>query len=1124
MKLQITDPTYIRTIYDGLVSGSLHKDNTSALPAGLVGIYEEALPPESNVDKRKKFLEFFAVWALLKKEVSAAFVSQLLGWTEKRVLDYIALYSKWFNAPLTGKYVLYHERFRSFVLQKISHAQFATYNEAIINLGKRALEMHNGDKWEQYALEHLSTHLLIKAMESKDATALKTLAYSTIHWNRQVEISNGFEWSKRMLNDMMLWASKYDDDEVIECALNKVDLHHQEQNDAPRIVGLVVQSEIDIALQRIEAFGWNDKEGLRRKFILYMLSLMELTFNSDMDLPKQKKKIGKILRHFDDNMPVDDYILDWNDFFPSYLIFEMTCKWAELGLDYLIVYKRSTTRYSFRQFYGNAGDGWEMDWINLIGFIDPNQFEVLLSSSRGINNHWSKRNALKEIANRLYENGQKEESVLVTSELLTLSKSLDDESDVESILKDIAIIWTRQGLLNDALNIVNKITDETIKDEVYSDMAFEISKQGDKSGSISIVQKIIDESEKIRALKRIAIDLGKQGKIEESLEIARGLNSEFHKCHAIMEISKLVDTDKSVTILKESLDIATDTNDAGLFDSILVDIAIEYVKHSLYEESLQISGSITNEREKGLALFGIAFQLSKQNKKEESSGIFQESVEIINGIENISEKDSGLKEIAIELSRQGRIEESLDIVDIISDQNDLNSAFREIAVELVKQGKLAESIDIARRSSDKESLNNTFKDILIELSGKKQYEALAVVLFESIISARGTDNENQRSNILKDIVSDCIKNGQRNRSLEIAGSITVEQIRFDALGIIAVELTKQNNLKDSLSIVSSIGDSLAENNTLANISIELSKLGKVEESIAIAREINDVNGKLNVSVELFKQGYLEESELLIQESLVIAETIDEDWDMSLALMQIAVTLCAQGKLEESLNIVNTITDDYWELEAFNSIAVELAKLGRIQESLEIVERLDDEGDEFAALRDISIELSKIGLLKESLNITNRIMDERNKARALKGIALALSLRDDWELSEEIGNGIPLKSEKIACWVEIGMKNCSNRGYSNSIKQFGQFKSKESSYYYRKGVVNQINSSILDQNVLLDVLRDNRNDIFSLKYLLEIHAIKQIFVQKLEEEQFQRLDKTFDLKWVIDINNSSSTSI
>jgi hypothetical protein len=129
MKLQITDPTYLRAIYDGLLSETLHEENASNLPTGLMGIYEEALPPLSSVAKRQLFLEFFSVWALLKKEVSAAFVSQLLGWTEARALNYIALYSNWFNAPLTGKYVLYHERLRSFILQKISHAQFAACNE-----------------------------------------------------------------------------------------------------------------------------------------------------------------------------------------------------------------------------------------------------------------------------------------------------------------------------------------------------------------------------------------------------------------------------------------------------------------------------------------------------------------------------------------------------------------------------------------------------------------------------------------------------------------------------------------------------------------------------------------------------------------------------------------------------------------------------------------------------------------------------------------------------------------------------------------------------------------------------------------------------------------------------------
>jgi hypothetical protein len=319
---KFTDPTYLRTIHDGLLSGAIHKDNASTLPIGLIGIYEEALPPASNVNERKKFLEFFAVWALLKKEVSAAFVVPVLkGWTEEQVLDYISKYSKWFNSPMSGKYVLYHERLRSFSIQKISQRHFDKCNESIIQNCQAALQAKSGDEWERYALEHLSTHLLIQAMKSGHAKALKALVYRTAHWNRQVEISKGFEWSKRMLNDMMLWASKFDKDEVIECLLNKVDLHHLEQNDAIRIVELVEQNDVETALLRIEAFGGNDEEGLQRKFILYMLCFMELTLLDSKDKPFRKEAIEKLLKHLDGNLPVDHSVLNWNDFFPSYLMF-----------------------------------------------------------------------------------------------------------------------------------------------------------------------------------------------------------------------------------------------------------------------------------------------------------------------------------------------------------------------------------------------------------------------------------------------------------------------------------------------------------------------------------------------------------------------------------------------------------------------------------------------------------------------------------------------------------------------------------------------------------------------------------------------------------------------------------
>lgn len=150
--MKVIDPTYLRSIHDGLMSGSVHKENTSALPLGLMGMYEEALPPSSQATERKKFLEFFGVWALLKKEVSREFMHPLLeGWTEQEVINYIGQYSKWFNSPVTGKYVLYHERLRAFVLQKISHSHFAKSNESIIKQCQIALESKDGDEWEHHS-------------------------------------------------------------------------------------------------------------------------------------------------------------------------------------------------------------------------------------------------------------------------------------------------------------------------------------------------------------------------------------------------------------------------------------------------------------------------------------------------------------------------------------------------------------------------------------------------------------------------------------------------------------------------------------------------------------------------------------------------------------------------------------------------------------------------------------------------------------------------------------------------------------------------------------------------------------------------------------------------------------
>lgn len=70
------EPTYLRYIYDGLIKGSIHPENAADLPEGLIGLYEEAFDEKQPVHLRQQLLERFAIWALLKKEVSAQFVAE----------------------------------------------------------------------------------------------------------------------------------------------------------------------------------------------------------------------------------------------------------------------------------------------------------------------------------------------------------------------------------------------------------------------------------------------------------------------------------------------------------------------------------------------------------------------------------------------------------------------------------------------------------------------------------------------------------------------------------------------------------------------------------------------------------------------------------------------------------------------------------------------------------------------------------------------------------------------------------------------------------------------------------------------------------------------------------------
>ena len=355
------DPTYLRYIYDNLIKGSVHPDNASELPDGLIGLYEEAFEENFPILQRQKLLKRFALFALLKKEVSVHFVSEILKESEADLLEFININSSWFNSPEPGKFQLYHERLKVYLLQKLSEKETQSIHEKLIARIEQAIEEQKADEFERYALEFLSEHLTVEAFgdESKGKKLLDFTKNETI-WDRQIRISNKFDWSRKALHQAALWTSKYDQDENIDCYLDLVQLHNKEQNDAESIVRLVANNEIDLALERITAFGGLSKEEKERQFILFMLCLMELTLLESKTQPWRKEAIEKLLKHLEEEIPVDHSFVNWGEFFSSYLMMDVMLELNTINCSFHYIFQL-TSSVDFHEILDNKSKIFETE-------------------------------------------------------------------------------------------------------------------------------------------------------------------------------------------------------------------------------------------------------------------------------------------------------------------------------------------------------------------------------------------------------------------------------------------------------------------------------------------------------------------------------------------------------------------------------------------------------------------------------------------------------------------------------------------------------------------------------------------------------------------------------------------
>ena len=82
------------------------------MPDGLIGLYEEAFEEHLPVLQRQQLLQRFALFALLKKEVSAIFVAEVLEESEQEISDFtLSIFNNNYMQEVALRMLIYHFRF-----------------------------------------------------------------------------------------------------------------------------------------------------------------------------------------------------------------------------------------------------------------------------------------------------------------------------------------------------------------------------------------------------------------------------------------------------------------------------------------------------------------------------------------------------------------------------------------------------------------------------------------------------------------------------------------------------------------------------------------------------------------------------------------------------------------------------------------------------------------------------------------------------------------------------------------------------------------------------------------------------------------------------------------------------
>ena len=1066
------NPLYLRLLCDAVENGSIGINDINALPKEIDEYYKAILQryAQDAIDGDALLTGLFTFAAakdyltvshlgLINKLGSATV--QRIGSTLKEVL---------YENPLTEEildYQLFHESFREYLVKEKAK-EVRDASDRIIAFCDTWQELEGN--WEQcYALEHYATHL----SESKKAQhheVLMNLIYDEEYAREQIKTLKSFDSSNRLFQLTLLKASELKKEEhLLEAALCLIDLRYDEANDAPQVVAMVANNEIDLALKRIESFGGADEEGVKRRFVLYILCLMELTMLESKNKPFRKSGIEKLLNHLDEHTPTDTSIINWIEFFPSFTMFLMACEWQELGLDYLLVYKRT--------------DECVKNWVKYFGLLSDKQFSILINITLSLSDINNVINTSKIIIAELGKKGEIDQLKNLRSRISGLksnsSKNIiswgnnikPSNKNINSVFLESLDESNPKDLINSAFEFYNNISNDEWKLKLSYLREIIFSKNAKKI-NLSTFIRIFNAYVNLNFAKTITDE-----------EIPRP-DIKSRENYMIIELSQWL-----FNFVKEN---KGNESEKSFFKKIILAIenpAIKlFFKIQLIDElSIQDNNSNINsvfleccENDNSFLIFNFFEKLIELNMCEYAlefcNKFKKKEYDLYLNSYRVSRyhEDWVLNSMTLSLLRKGASDEAIKTVQRI--QNSILKAnsliilledLKLINTEIINNGIFQAFCKNASEIGDIYELIKVHNSLLEKIIVKDFDLEFINRVIEYMYELKYTVNNKNLFWCKVFLASATFVEKEKNIKLK---GFFIQRAYAETLNI-KDKHTKYENLIDIISSTKDFDKYFDVDFILEELENDIKLMPEIERHKGFLGDFNEILGKI-VSIRLSQNKF--------HKAIESAQGISGRWIKPYAIKSIITVLAQHGKIEEALECSKGIIE---KSDALHSISSELTKQGKIEEALDCASGISEVYSKCSALKYISNELTKLG---------------------------------NWQLAESIVLEITLVSERHIFWETLAANRYKEIGWQKALQEVNQLKNEEARLFYLKGWTEAVSLEETDAVCVQEALSHLAHDSENIENLLQKYALHELFFGNIDKELVHRLNKSLNIQWALDI--------